>query len=143
MAGAATAAAVAVVLVYLVVRFAAQNPDDANLGDREFRFQAESLAEEIADNGPFLLKDPLNRGREVYVQHLGDDPGQGWTAVLAYASRPRVECLLAWDAGRRLFRDPCTGRTFPADGRGLTSFPATVKGGEVTFDLRSPSSPGA
>lgn len=144
MAGAATAAAVAVVLLYVVVRFAAQNPDQANLGSREFRFQAESLAEEIAEDGPFLLKDPLDRGREVYVQHVGDDPDRGWTAVLAYASRPSLECLLTWDAPHRLFRDPCSGRTFPADGTGLTTFPTTLEDGEVTVDLRTRRSrPGA
>jgi hypothetical protein len=141
--GTLVAVAVAVVLVYAVVRFAAQHPDDANLGSRVLRFDADRLAAEIAERGPFLFKDPLTRrpGREVYVQHLGRNPKRGWVGVRAYASRAALECLLRWDGAGHRFVDPCTGATYPPDGNGLVTYPAPVKGGTVTVDLRSPRPP--
>ena len=123
--------------MFVVVRYASRNPDQVNLGSEVFRFRAARLAREIDERGPFLLKDPLNRGREVYVQHLGDDPRTGWLAVHAYASRETVECLLRWDAAEQRFVDPCTGRRYPGLGDGLTTYPAHVRNGVVTIDLRA------
>lgn len=134
--GSLLAAVVAAVLLFAVVQFAADNPEKANLGSPVLRFQAERLAGEIAERGPVLFPDALNRDREVFVQHLGDDVEQGWLAVSAYAARPDPACVLRWEAAGRRFRDPCTGATFPADGAGLTTYPATVVDGAVTVDLR-------
>lgn len=131
------AVAVAALLVYLVVRFASANPDDANLGSSTFRFQAERLARNIERDGPFLLKDPLNRGREVYVQHVGDDPESGWLAIRAYASQPELRCILRWDRTAQRFVDPCTEQTYPPDGGGLETYPAEVEGRAVEVDLRT------
>ncbi|MDP9072333.1 MAG: hypothetical protein M3N68_13830 [Actinomycetota bacterium] len=130
--------AAAVILVIFVVRFASQHPEEANLGSSVFRFDAERLAREIDEGGPSLFKDPLTRnpGREVYIQHLGRDAGRGWTAIRAYASEVSLDCLLRWDRERRRFVDPCTERTYPPDGKGLITYPATVNGGTVTVDLR-------
>ena len=83
VAGSLVALALAGILVFVVVRFASKNPEQVNLGPSVFRFRATRLAQEIDERGPFLLKDPLNRGREVYVQHIGDDPRLGWVAVRA------------------------------------------------------------
>ncbi len=137
MVGTLVALALAAVLMYAVVRFAARNPEQANLGPSVFRFQARSLAKEIDERGPVLLKDPLNRGREVYLQHLGGDPAEGWHAIRAYAEEPELRCLLKWENGPRRFRDPCTGQAYPADGSGLTTYPATVTAGTVSVDLRT------
>lgn len=131
--------AMAALVLLLVVRFASQNPEKANLGSPLLRFNAERLAAEIDERGPFLFKDPLNRDREVYVQHLGDDVDEGWLAVRAYASRVSLDCLLRWDAGTGRFRDPCTSATYPADGTGLTTYPALVDEGVVSVDLRTPA----
>lgn len=141
VAGSLVAVAGAMVLMYFVVRFASENPEKANLGDRVFQFQAGRLSKEIAERGPFLVPDPLDRGRDLYVQHLGPGPEQGWVALLAYASEPDADCAVEWDAGKRVFRDPCTARTYPADGSGLRTFPTTVDDGVVTIDLRSPPAP--
>ncbi len=142
VAGTVVAVAVAVALVAVVVRFAAENPEQANLGSSVLRFDARRLAREIDARGPSLFKDPLTAGagREVYIQHLGPDPKTGWRAIRAYATTAegRRECLLRWDPAARRFVDPCTGATFPPDGRGLTTYPATVEGGTVTVDLRRP-----
>lgn len=137
VAGSLVALGVTTVLVVVVVGYASRNPEDANLGPSVFRFRAARLAREIDQRGPFLLKDPLNRGREVYVQHLGEDPGQGWLAVRAYASRASVECLLRWERDQGRFVDPCGGQGYPADGQGLTVYPARVESGTVSVDLRT------
>ncbi len=138
LAGTLVAVAVAAALVYVVVRFASENPEEANLGPSVFRFDAGRLSAEIAQNGPSLFKDPLRTepGREVYVQHLGHDPATGWSAIRAYASRVSLDCLLRWDRAGRRFVDPCTKVTYPPDGKGLVTYPATVEGGTVTVDLR-------
>ncbi|MDP9402438.1 MAG: hypothetical protein M3P85_03725 [Actinomycetota bacterium] len=131
--------ALAALLVVVAVRFAAQNPEQANLGSSVLSLDAERLAREVAKRGPVLFKDPLNRDREIYVQHLGTDADKGWVAVSAYASRASLDCLLRWNAGRRRFADPCTGRSYPADGQGLATYPAPVTGGIVRIDLRTPN----
>ncbi|MDP8976145.1 MAG: hypothetical protein M3N28_07265 [Actinomycetota bacterium] len=130
--------AFAVVLLFLVVRFASRNPEQVNLGPRVFRVGSTTrLAREVDERGPFLFKDPLNREREVYIQHLGEDPEAGWSGIRAYASRESIECLLRWEADQRRFVDPCTSQSYPADGAGLTTYPARVDRGVVSVDLRS------
>jgi hypothetical protein len=136
--GSLVALAVAGVLVFVVVRFASEHPDEVNLGPSVFRFRADRLAREVDERGPFLLKDPLNRGRELYVQHLGDDVRAGWSALSAYASRVSVDCLLRWEAQPEQFVDPCTGRRYPASGDGLVTYPTQVEDGVVVVDLDAP-----
>lgn len=137
VAASLVALAFAGLLVFVVVRFASENPDQVNLGPSVFRFRATRLAQEVDDRGPFLLKDPLNRGREVYIQHVGDDARVGWLAIRAYASRPSLDCLLRWEREGDQFVDPCTGQRYPAGGEGLTTYPAQVEDGVVSIDLRA------
>lgn len=127
-------------MTWFTVRYASSRPDEVNLGSPVFEVgRADRLARRIASDGPFLFKDPLNRGREVYLQHLGGVVKRGWSAVSAYAGEPRLECLLRWDRPTQRFTDPCTGRTYPPDGAGLRTYPARVDGdGIVVVDLRPP-----
>lgn len=140
----AVASLIAVVITALVlwwaVALASRNPEAANLGPEVFRFDAEDLADEIEDRGPFLLQDPLNRGRELYVQHTGSTPRRGWQAISAYASESDFDCLLTWSAEREHFVDPCTKKTFPADGSGLARYPVEVVDGKVEIDLKKAAS---
>lgn len=131
----------AAALTWLTVRYASNRPDEVNLGSPVFEAgRADRLSRRIAADGPFLFKDPLNRGRELYLQHLGTDPKQGWLAVVAYAGEPRLECLLRWQPGAGHFVDPCTGRIYPPDGAGLRTYPGRVDGdGTVVVDLRPPA----
>lgn len=125
-------------MTWLTVRYASSRPDEVNLGSPVFKAgRADRLARRIATGGPFLFKDPLNRGREIYLQHLGPDPKQGWLGVAGYAAKPRLECLLRWEAPAARFADPCTGRNYPPDGEGLRTYPAKVNAdGVVVVDLR-------
>lgn len=134
---------VAAVLVLLVVRFASQRPDDVNLGNDRFEVgRADVFARAIERDGPILFKDPLTSraGREIYVQHLGDDEDEGWLALDAYApGAPREErCILEWDREDEVFTDPCGDAEVPADGEGVRTYPGEVDDrGAVIIDLRA------
>jgi hypothetical protein len=136
------------VLVWLVTDFAAERPDEVNLGDDTFVVgDAKRLAARIdQQREPFLFKDPLTSkpGREVYVQHVGRDHRRGWVAIEAYApGAPRsLRCILRWDQPQRSFVDPCAPddgmAAYPADGTGLRTYPAKVNAdGDVEVDLRA------
>lgn len=132
------AVAVAAALIWAVVRFASENPEKAGLGDSVFQVgRAERLARNIAEDGPFLVQDPLSsgRGRNLYVQHLGDDPDTGWVAVEARLPGD-AGCAVEWGAEEGAFVD-CRGGEHPPDGAGLTTYPADVTGGQVSVDLRA------
>ena len=130
------------VLVLLVVRFASQRPDEVNLGEDRFEVgRSDVFARAIRRDGPILFKDPLTSrpGREIYVQHLGDDEAEGWFAVDAYGvDAPREErCILEWDRREKVFTDPCGGPDVPADGTGLATYPGEVDDRRaVIIDLR-------
>lgn len=127
-------------LVWSVVKFASQNPEKANLGDPVFNVGgAERLSKEIDDRGPFLFQDPLSlgRGRNLYIQHLGDDPETGWSAIEARLPDDEA-CAVTFDRDREEFVD-CRSDTHPPDGDGLVTYPGVVTGGRVRVDLRTAS----
>jgi hypothetical protein len=144
VAAAITGVALTSLVVLFVVRFASERPDDVNLGDKMFVVgRADRFAERIDEQrSPILFKDPLTQqsGRELYVQHLGDDVEEGWLAIEAYSpgGRRRLACLLVWEREGERFRDPCTDATYPADGAGLRTYAGEVdERGAVVIDLRS------
>jgi hypothetical protein len=97
---------------------------------------ADQRARTIARGGPILFQDLLNRSRDIYVQHLGDDD---WRAFEAHAPGAARECFLEWRSATREFEDACDGRAFPADGTGLVSYPARVDERQhIVVDLRQP-----
>lgn len=135
----------AALLMWLVVELASDNPETANLpgGDTFVVGDAERFAERIEEQrAPIFFKDPLTAGagREIYVLHDGDDPEDGWYAVLAYvdADNRKLECALRWDIPKRVFVDPCTDETYERDDARLTRFEAEVNDDDkVEVDLRS------
>jgi hypothetical protein len=138
--GSLVAIVIAAVLLALVVRVAARNPDVANLGARTLAFQADRLSKEIAERGPVIFKDPLQRGsadNDLFVQHVGTDPDKGWVAVRAYAGEAKTECLLRWQQDANEFRDPCTGTAYPAEGTGLRAYSVSVAEGVVRVSIRA------
>jgi hypothetical protein len=117
---------------------AANHNGDIQLGDELFNAGgAVRMAQAIDRDGPILFPDPLKRsaGRNLYVQHLGREWKSGWLAFEAQVDDPR--CQVVWERAARQFRDPCTNRTYPADGGDLTHYPAQVQDGRVVIDLRT------
>lgn len=97
---------------------------------------AESLARSISSAGPLLLPDVSGGKRDVYLQHLGDDPASGWYAFDARRPGQSRDCSLNWRADSADFIDPCDGTVVPADGSGLTDYPVTVSDtGRVIVDF--------
>lgn len=138
----ALALVLSALVIWAVVRFASENPEEAGLGDSVFEVgQAERLSRAIDEDGPFLFQDPLSRGRgrNVYIQHVGEDPNSGWLAVEARLP-DEPGCLLEWNADAEAFVDCRNGR-HPADGNGLTTYPADVTDGQVSVDLRTRTGP--
>jgi hypothetical protein len=142
---AAVAVAGIVVAVALFVVIAGLIPGgdvEVRLGDDEFRAgDAESQAESIAEDGPLLFSDPSGGDRDIFLQHVGDDPGEGWLAFDARPAGTSRECNATWDAGAGRFVAPCGGAVYPADGEGLTQYDVRVDDGEVIVDLRFERAP--
>ena len=118
---------VLVVFVFAVPSLTESGKVEVKLGSDTFPAgSAEARSETIAANGPILFSDVSGGQRDIYVQHLGDDPASGWYAFDARRPGQGRECPLDWDAAARLFRDRCDGTTVPADGTGLLAYTITV-----------------
>ena len=131
MLGAVVALAGAGVLVFGALRLAS-DPDVARaVADETFTVgDATRLAQVIDEGGPLLLQDPLEqggdgRGRDIYVEHQGDDPEKGWSAVEVATSG--TGCRLELDREKRRYRRPCPDNT---------RYPTEVEDGVVVVDLR-------
>ena len=91
---------------FLMLRLADSGRVDVRLGDAEFRAgSAESLSDDIAEGGPVLLKDP-NSDRDIFVQHLGEDPNRGWLVFETRWPGSPTSCGLTWEAASRQFVPP-------------------------------------
>ena len=135
--------AVAAGIAYL----ASRGQVDVKLGDEQFSGQdADRLAAEIADNGPILYPDTAGGERDIVVQHLGDDPEQGWIVLAARPPGTPRECTIQSRDRDQPFRlldpdgevsDACDGREFPNDGGDLPTYPVTVRDGRLDIDLNA------
>ena len=136
----------AALLFAIVARVQSTNVDGAgsgsDAGGGALLFDAgnaQRAASDIARRGPLLFPDPQGRSRDIFVQHLG---GPDWVAFEARAPGAPRQCTLRWEQGARRFVDPCDGRSYPADGSGLVTFPARVDDDDrVIVDLGSPTPP--
>jgi hypothetical protein len=129
-----------VVFVVALPNLTEQGKIEVKLGTDTFAVgQARPKAESIATDGPFLFSDVANGQRDIYVQHLGDDPLTGWSAFDARRPGTTRDCTLQWDRSASRFVDPCTAdTTIPANGEGLPSYPVEVNGDEtVIVDLNA------
>jgi hypothetical protein len=97
------------------------------IGDDTFRpGQAETIAGVIAEQGPWLIPDVAGGDRDVILQHLGEDPDQGWHAFAARPVAAPRDCVAEWQPEAEVFVDSCDGTTYPADGAGLPAVPVRV-----------------
>ena len=146
MAGAGVVLALAI--AFLVARMASQGRVDVRLGSDTFADQsAEDAAEKVAEDGPILYQDLAGGDRDIVLQHLGDDPEDGWIALAARPPGVSRRCTIQSRDRNEPFRllDPdgeasgeCDGRQFPPDGGGLPSFPVTVgSDGKLNVDLNA------
>jgi hypothetical protein len=121
---------------------------DVRLGSETFAEQdAEDAAERVAEEGPILYADTAGGDRDIVLQHLGDDPEDGWIALAARPPGVSRECTIQWDPEDQVFRlldsseevgGDCDGREFPADGEGLPTYPVTVDAdGNLDVDLNA------
>jgi hypothetical protein len=96
--------------------------------------KANDQAQIVARHGPLLFADPVGKGRDIYLNHLGTSR---WAAFLVHPPGEAKRCIVKWDASSRHFVDSCSRRAYPADGTGLTRYNAYVdKSGELIVDLR-------
>jgi hypothetical protein len=87
-------------------------------------------ADLVARDGPILFADPTGGTRDLFIQHLGGDPLQGWLAFDARRPGTVRDCNLRWEAGAARFTDPCGGPPVPADGGDLPRYPVEIVGEE-------------
>ena len=129
----------AALLLVFVLRLSTKPSAKNNLSTSTFKAgPAARLAKPIARDGPVLLPDLLHKDRDIYLQHLGADPKQGWSVFDSRPAGERRTCQLQWRKKTRDFVDPCTRRAYPADGAGLTHYKVTVDAkGDVVVDLRT------
>jgi hypothetical protein len=137
---------VVLVLGAMVVYLAGRDDIQVRLGDDRFQdINAESVARKIAEDGPIIYQDLAGGSRDIYVQHLGDDPEQGWLAFDVRPAGEARECALTWQVDEQQFVDngACSAAfTFPPDGTGLAQYPATVNDdGKVVIDLNAADRP--
>ncbi len=136
----------ALILVLLVFIFAIPNLTSSGkvqpqLGPERFDAGAATdRAAEIAERGPFLLPDVAGHDRDVFIQHVGTNPRDGWLAFAARQTGASRDCTLEWHTEQDEFVDPCDGATVDANGDGLTQYSVEVSDtGEVIVDFRSGS----
>jgi hypothetical protein len=85
---------------------------------------AADRSETIADSGPILFPDVAGNQRDIYLQHVADDPASGWLAFDARRPGTDRTCTLEWTGSG--FTDPCGGPDVPPDGQGLVQYTVEV-----------------
>lgn len=143
LTGGVVAVLVAIAVAVTLVELASSGRVKTHLGRTTLAVgRAGDLAAQIDANGPLLLPDLAGKDRPIFVQHLGADPLKGWVAIQALVPGEARRCVLGWDGPPRVFRDPCTGVTFPSDGAGLIRYPVTVlPSRRIDVDLRTRVTP--
>lgn len=117
-----------------------QDASEVSLGDQTFELgDAQGRAEEIANRGPAIFSDVAGGDRDIILQHLGRDPGEGWLAFSAQPDEKGRDCFWQWQREQRRFRATCDETlTLPEDGEGATQYPVVVNAdGDLSVDLNA------
>lgn len=133
------------VLLGAMVLWATRSGDsvEIRIGDTVFDAGfADRQSEAIAADGPILYADAGSSGqRDLYLQHIGDDPEVGWLAFSARRVGDPRDCTIAWDPEQRWFElrstsdVVCDPVTFNELGCGLVRYPIEVIDNKVTVFL--------
>jgi hypothetical protein len=129
--------AVALGLAFAVALLASKGEVDIKLGDELFDAgQVENIAQRIEreDGLPVLYPDLVGRGRNLYVQHLDDDPMQGWAAFGAFDPDDPT-CAVTLDREAKMLVNECDDTTYPLDGTGLRYYPTSIDGNRLLVDI--------
>lgn len=126
-------------LVVLMVNLASRGTEsfEVRLGDDRFAAGGvERRAASITDGGPILFSDVAGGTRDIILNHIGDEPDEGWYAFSAQPAGKSRDCFLQWQADDRDFED-CDGDRYPADGDhpALTRYPVAIEEGELFVDI--------
>ena len=91
----------------MMLRLADSGGVDVRLGDAEFSAgTAASRSRDIAEGGPLLFPDPRGSDRNIFIQHLGEDPNRGWLVFETRWPGSPSSCSLIWEAVSRQFVPP-------------------------------------
>jgi hypothetical protein len=134
----ATGGVLAGILVFIgIAALAGSGKAKSHLGSNVFKVgKAKDQATLVDRHGPLLFADPLEKGRDIYLNHLA---GKEWAAFEVHPPGEPKRCTVKWTASSHTFRDSCSGRVYPADGSGLTRYKASVDAkGNLIVDLRRP-----
>jgi hypothetical protein len=136
---AAAGVVVAIVIFAAVLSLVGSGKAKSKLGSNVFNLgKAKNQATIVDRNGPLLFADPLEKGRDIAVVHLG---GSEWIAVEVHPQGESKSCTVKWNVSTHTFHDPCSGRDYPADGTGLVRYRTFIqKNGDLVVDLHQPIS---
>ena len=126
---------IAALSLWSLARAVRRHPERVRLGDTTFVVGSDRRYGPLVDRqGPILFQDLVGSRRDVFLQHLGPKRWATFASVPPGADR---SCQLKWVAETRVFEDRCVaGRTYPADGAGLTHFLTVLDAkGRIVVDL--------
>jgi hypothetical protein len=123
-------------LVTQLDQLTANNEATVDLGAPIFSpGSAEDMAV-VVEERPFFLPDASGGERGVWLNHIGDDPEEGWVAVAVRAPDAEEGCFVEWRVEDESFVDLCDGTIYPADGEGLRQYPVSVDpDGDLNINL--------
>lgn len=129
--------AVLVLFVVAIPKLTESGTVKVQLGTSQFGVgSAESRSETIERDGPILFSDVASGSQDIYLQHTGTVPSEGWLAFDARQTGAGRDCTLLWDRDARAFENPCDGTVVPADGAGLVQYSVEVnEDGNLVIDL--------
>ncbi len=118
---------------------AASGDVDVNLGSSVFEAgKVDRLADDVARTGPLFFPDLVGRDRDIYLQHVGDDPEEGWYAFSVRTRDAARDCFAEWSLEDRNFVDSCSGAVYPENGDGLPPYPVIIDvGGTLSIDINA------
>lgn len=134
---AAAGLAMTIACVLLIPQLIRAEAVETKLGDQLFEAgDPDNMANAIKrDNLPLLFADPVGE-RDIYLQHLGEDPLMGWYAFDARRPGTDRNCTIEWQPGG-WFVDPCDPEIeFDATGTGLPSYDVTIDNDLLFVDFR-------
>jgi len=137
LGGITVAIALGLGVLFVTPRLAQTNAVEVKLGDDTFEAgSTENMSMVIRRDGAPILYPAVVGDRDIYLQHLGEDPEVGWSAFDARQPGSPRSCTLAWQPGG-FFTDPCEeGVSFDAAGTGLPRYDVTIEDGMLFIDFR-------